>query len=83
VGLCRAVAEFGHAGLVAFLEVLFGPVILVATAIFIGPHYNNGFLSGLMRSESGLKRLAYAVAIGSALGAACTGLFGVGWLLNP
>jgi hypothetical protein len=82
VGLFRAVAEFGHAGFVAFLWVLFWPVALVATAIFISPHFNNGLLSELLPSKSSFKRLAYAVAIAGVLGAAYTGLFGIGWLVN-
>ncbi|HEY2684130.1 MAG TPA: hypothetical protein VGI93_11510 [Steroidobacteraceae bacterium] len=83
VGLFRAIAEYGHPGFVAFTGVLFAPVILVASAIFIGPLFSNGLLGGLIPSASVLRRLAYAVIIGGALGAAFTGLFGVGWLLKP
>jgi hypothetical protein len=83
VGPVRAIADYGQAGFIAFVGVLFWPVPVVAAAIFIGPHFNNGLLGGLIPSTARFRRTAYAIVVTGVLGAAFAGLFGVGWMLNP
>lgn len=82
LGLVRAVVQYGGAGFVAFLEVLFGPAIFAAAAIFFVGRFEDGRLGGLIPSDSTLRRLAYVVVIVGAVGAAITGVFGIGWLLK-
>jgi hypothetical protein len=83
VGLFRAIADFGHAGVVAFLKVLCAPAILAVWWLFlIVPRHESGRLGGFLPSDATWIKAGYFVIAMTAIALAAVGVLGVGWLVR-
>ena len=82
IALIRAMADYGHAGVIAWLEILLGPLVSVAavTLLVYNRRYGQG-LRSLLPSGPALRTLGIGVAVVTCIGLALSASVGVGWVV--
>jgi hypothetical protein len=83
VGLARAIAQYGEAGLIAYIKLLAGPSVVLIVAIYLSPGlFRNGNLGGLLPSDVNLKRASIAILSITIILLVASSILGVGWLVR-